>query len=387
MSDPSLDELIKAANPIDDPRAAALEIDPAAHDLMLAVLDAPDSDPGTSPDSRPGLTDGKRSRPRSRLPRMGIAALVACAIVAALIITGSGSDSTNDVAWGAEQVRFAEASPLLLLEGWNVVYANEENETTGEMSFVLGSSDPEMVSHGDQLRVAELFWRDVSLSRMVRDRSDAASTITTASVLGNTAKVFMYDQASLGMKPTDPPVEQAAALWNQDGQVLELRTQVPDLDSFKERLATLRKVDVDDWLSALPPSSVPTGGTAAVVDEMLRGVPLPPGFDISGIPRINLTKDRLALAQDVSTAVTCSWFANWAKARRQGDTAAVKAAIDAMRSSKDWPVLREAKIGMLISPYVAAMPRGTIYGRPLAPELFAARGCRAKLGITLKDGG
>lgn len=384
MRDRHLDDLMEAANPVDDSIATDPAIESAQTEFLDALVETPREAPVSTPTRR-------RSRWNSPLPRLGIVAAAACAIAVAFLVSGSGSDSTTGTAlttgtaWGAEQVRFAEASPLILLDGWNVVDANEESETTGEMSFRYRSEVRQVLTEADSLRAADLFWKDVPLSEMVRDRAYEATTITTAPVLGKTAKVFMYDHTYLGEKLTDPPVELAAALWSQDGQVIELRTKVHDLESFKERLASLRKVDVDEWLSALPARSIPVADRPAVVDKMLRGVELPRGFDTSDLRTMNLTKDRDVLAWDVADTATCAWFAEWAKARRQGDEGAVQAAVDAMRGSKDWPVVKKDDLlSDVLSEFVAAMPSGLYSGRPLAPEVFGSIGCR-DLGISLKN--
>ena len=48
-------------------------------------------------------------------------------------------------------------------------------------------------------------------------------------------------------------------------------------------LASLHEVDVDTWLSAMPASVVQPAQQAEAVDEMLAGIPLPPGFDPASI--------------------------------------------------------------------------------------------------------
>ena len=54
--------------------------------------------------------------------------------------------SSNDSAYGAALVRFAEHSPRLLvgMDGWRVTRADEENELTGEMDFASGTQTLEL---------------------------------------------------------------------------------------------------------------------------------------------------------------------------------------------------------------------------------------------------
>ena len=71
----------------------------------------------------------------------------AAAAVAALLLLGGGASESPSKAYGAELIRFAESTPLLLLEGpgWRVQNANEEERragTEGTMEFVTGKPIP-----------------------------------------------------------------------------------------------------------------------------------------------------------------------------------------------------------------------------------------------------
>src|SRR5262249_15510938 len=94
------------------------------------------------------------------------------------------------------------------------------------------------------------------------------------------------------------------------------------------------------WLSAMPASVVQPADQATVVDEMLKGVPLPAGFDAQGLVREDV-RDRYQLGAKVSGAVACAWIGQWVVARRDGDTAATSAAVAAMATSRGWTILKE----------------------------------------------
>ncbi len=137
----------------------------------------------------------------------------------------------------------------------------------------------------------------------------------------------------------DPPRQRRAMDRPRTSTRVSLREGC--LAAFKRLLAALRRVDTDTWLNALPPSAVKAASHDTVVDEMLRGIPLPPGFDPSQIPSVGLTKNRYQLGVTVTGTVACSWFQRWAEARGSGDSANVRRAIAALATAKDWPIVRE----------------------------------------------
>jgi hypothetical protein len=74
-----------------------------------------------------------------------------------------------------------------------------------------------------------------------------------ASVLGTEARVFVHPEEG-------EPLFEAIAVWGQGDEVLELRSFVPDLQIFKQRLARLRRVDAEVWLQALQGTVLRAGG-------------------------------------------------------------------------------------------------------------------------------
>jgi len=67
----------------------------------------------------------------------------------------------------------------------------------------------------------------------------------TAPVLGTTAGVYQY-------KGGTPGHRDITALFRYDTRVLEFRAGAADIDAFKVLLASLRRVDTDTWLAAMP---------------------------------------------------------------------------------------------------------------------------------------
>jgi hypothetical protein len=312
-----------------------------------------------------------------------VATVVAAAGVA--LSVGGVFGGSSGTAWGGELVRFAEASPLVLLEqpGWQVDYANEDSDQDGEMHFTsrpIPSPSTGATSPAEDLTTdAALFWRSGPLSGWMADRANSADLITTAPVLGTVAHVYQYAGGQ-------PGHEGITALWQYGGRVLELSATAADVAAFDSLLGSLQLVDVDTWLSAMPPSVVKTSDRTAVIASMLQGVMLPPGFDPSTISGAALTSDRYQLGATVVGTVACTWFKLWSDARSSGDSAGVQQAIAAMATAKDWPIVQEmSKSGaypQILEALAAAMPSGLWSGRPLDGDVNSGLGCPA-LGIPL----
>ena len=385
-----IERALGAANPVG--RRALPQLPPGPElDELLAEITAEPSEAGFEP-MRPAPPQ-RRGRPRYLLGIAGAAVAVAILLV---VIGGSGGSTQPPArAYGAELVRFAQASPLLLLEapGWEVAYADEEAAEEGELRFQHGSESiptehASQAANGEitgilpaatRQRQAELSWRGGSLAGWVKDRAASAEARTTAPVLGTTAKVFQYE----GGSPGDLDV---TALWLDQDRVLEFRSEVPTMAAFKQRLASLRRVSPNAWLDAMPASVVKAADHGATVAEMLVGIQLPPGFDPAQIPDAGLIKDRYQLGATVAGTVACTWFRDWGRARARGDEAGVKAAVAAMASAEDWPILREMEAEgaypQVVEEFAAAMPSGEWFGRPLLGDVNSGLGCTG-LGVPL----
>jgi hypothetical protein len=350
---------LSAANPAPRTAVAELPLAEAERELLSAIVAEPDE-----------------AAPRARSPRRRLIAVAAAAAIAAGVVLFAldGSDPGEpEPAFAAELVRFAEHSPLLLLDqpGWRVSYADEQTAIEGEMSFERPG--------GGQ---ADLNWRPLSLDHWAEDRAAGAERIVKAPVLDTRATVYQYEDPTRG--PGDPL--EITALWLDRGRVLEFRSTVPDMATFKAQLASLKRVDTSTWLSAMPASVVKAADREAAVREMLKGIPLPPGFDPATIRSAGLTRDRYQLGATVSGTVACTWFQLWSRARRAGDEQGVREAVAALRTAEDWPVLREmSKRGAyphVLLEYVAALPSGRWYGRPLIGDVKSGLGC-SQLGVRL----
>ncbi|MDX6397570.1 MAG: hypothetical protein QOJ43_978 [Gaiellaceae bacterium] len=250
-----------------------------------------------------------------------VGVLAAATILFAAVFVASSSRSGGGEAWAASVVRVAAASPRLLVDGagWKVMRADEFSAEIGEMTF------------GDGRRELDLHWQPVrEQGGTVKDRATSADLDTTATVLGAEARVFRY-----------AGTDDYTALWVSGRHGIELRGRAPDLNAFKALLGSLRQVDVDTWLTAMPASVVRPSSRAAVVRRMLTDIPLPPGFDSAGLEQGDAVSDRYQLGAKVVGAVTCAWMERWVAAKHEGDATAAAAAVDALSTSRNWVVLHE----------------------------------------------
>jgi hypothetical protein len=374
-----LDAALAAGNPLTSRAAATLPLHEAETELLDRIV------------AIPVRTHPRRARVRARhrgrlALLLGVTAVVAT--VLALLPSGQREGGPSP-AFAASLVRFAKASPLVLLQlpGWHVVYADEMPGGFGEMHFVRGPADangyPEGVSPSNEAavagRVASLTWSPGSYL--------SPGHLSAGTGLGVTARRFVGEGSGRGWLDV-------SAMFVYHGRVLNFRATVTDFAMFRTELRALTAVDAPTWLSAMPPSVVKTADAGQAVHTMLKGIPLPPRFDAARIRGVQLlVHDRYQLGAAVTGTVACMWIADWNRARATGDQAMVRRSIAAMATAPSWPILREmARQGawpaVLIS-YARAMHRGTVMeGRllPLAAAVNTGLGCGAEWGVNLGPG-
>jgi hypothetical protein len=311
------------------------------------------------------------SRPARRIAVA--TAVAALAAVAAVVLFGGGAAEPGSRAYGAELVRFAESTPLLLLDepGWRVAdvyeaghgpYLPKGSQGEGSMQFVIGKPIPDesirfsedketgaisvsgMLPAAVRQRKVEVSWRSSDLPSLRETQHPIRLPVLGTTALVDTHAGRMVSEGPKGrqvFEPGRPGDRQMVARWTEDGHVLEMRAAVPDLAALKERLSWLERVDSQTWLDAMPANVVKAADHDVVVREMLKGIPLPSTFRPFYVPGEGLTTDRSQVGAAVTATVSCLWFRQWGEARRSGDRAAELEAEKAMATSRHWPVLRE----------------------------------------------
>ncbi len=359
MRNEKIDGELGAANPIGKSILAALDLAAGEAALGEAIL-------AESAQVEPEVAAVK-SRHHPGRPRRALLALTGltagAAVAAAVLLLGTGGTGSPAPAYGAELVRFAESTPLLLLQGpdWRVenvtesgqgVYMPRSSKGSGSMEFVTGPA----VSYGGitvsadgkvsgmppkavRQRKVELVWNRGKLGfpgPIVRHPVKAPVLDTTALVNTRAETSYITTKTSkIRVEMGGPGDREMVAIWHENGYTLELRAWVSSLAAFEERLGWLSRVDSQTWLDAMPANVVKAADHDAAVREMLKGIPVPKGFTPSQIPDEGLTTDRYQVGASVTGIVSCLWFRQWGEARRAGDRAAAAEAETAMASLEE----------------------------------------------------
>src|SRR5262249_25164453 len=136
-------------------------------------------------------------------------------------------------------IKEAEASPRLLIDGWNVTRVDEWDAGTGEMEF----------EHDG--RTLQLSWASVN------NGDKELEHVTDARVDGARARVGRY-----------PGTNDFTARWGH----VTVRGVAPDARAFVDSLGRIHQVDATTWLRALPASAVTPRDQAATIAAMVRGI-------------------------------------------------------------------------------------------------------------------
>lgn len=407
MTSFDIDSALAAANPLSAQAAQALPLDDAEAELRERILAIP---VGSRQDRGPRRTRvidhvrGLKLSPR----RAGLVLTGTAAVAAVLALLPSSERSVGpQPAFAASLVRFANHSPkvLLRLPGWHVTFLEQDPSGYGEMHWVRGPAtasgnpkstsssgspkstshtEPQTSSHGYPAatidRVASLTWQPVSPPTR---KYDAAGHEHAPTGLGVLARRYVYEGGAHG-------VIDMSAYFVYRGRDFHFRATVSSMSMYRRELGALTAVDTNTWLRAMPPSVIRSADSAAQVHQMLKGIPLPPGFDASTIHGAKLVQNRYYLATEVTGTVACMWIGDWFRARRTGEEAMVKRAIAAMATSPHWPVFRwmdkKGAWGQVLISYARAMPRDRITEgstHPLSPaDVNDGLGC-SELGVKL----
>lgn len=327
------EKLLKDSNPLDHRDLETTNLAEAEESLKQGILATPrstgDDDRADAP-RRGGLAS---LLPRHRLiPVTAVAgALAALFLAIALVNTGGGPDSGGaNQAWAAEIIKMANGSPRLILdkEGWEISRADQFSAQDGDMSFTNGGLE------------VELGWMEARLHRSyVNDRASNARLVARHPVPGGTATVFLYDGTENSF----------TALWHNGPHSLELRVFPKEDESvseadFLDLLDSLRRVDAETWLAALPESVVKPSQAFVAATEMMADIPAPPGFDLANTVDPNLARDRYQLGAKVAGAAACGWIGQWVEATNAGDRRKADQAVDVMQGTRDWKILHEMDV-------------------------------------------
>lgn len=272
-------------------------------------------------------------RPGPKVPKRLVAAVAAVALVIAGFVTVERFEGDDHSAWAADAVAVAQSAPRLLItaDRWEVTGAAEFRAGHGELTF-SGPEAEATVNWGLDGDGSNYGYHD-----RIREWAETTQPVAHELIAGRPATIF----------PVGSPAAPAfAAIWPDGDHGVELRGRFPDLEAFLQVVASVRRVDIDTWLSAMPESVVRAETRATAVRQMLADIPVPAGFDTEAlIESLGKTagpvSDRYQLGARVTGRVTCSWIRRWVEATRNGNALEARQAAEAMATSHDWDILRE----------------------------------------------
>lgn len=307
MNDRELDQLIARANPFGDDSVRQLPTGDGS-ELLEEIL--------TTTEHAPAL------KHRRRLPLIAAAAAV---VAIAIGVTGAlfprGNPAAPPPAFAAEAIAVAQANQRLLIDdpNWTVSSVGEFTPQSGDLRFRNGALQ------------FDIDWMPAKEYKgYVDDHINATYTRQPIDVLGQHGGMFQ-SVGSTDFTTLLPPKGQNF-LW--------IRADLGSEQAYRDILAKIKQVDINTWLSALPPDTVKPGQTKQTVSEMLADMQLPPGFDKTPLYQDNII-DRYQLGVRVAGAVSCAWLDRWYAARKVGDSAQLKQAVTAMNGSRHWKILLE----------------------------------------------
>jgi len=271
-----IDAAVSAAYPPSPEKIELMPLDAAEQDLIAAIVAEPHEDPlvadaGSASSGRAATVPAHssvsawRARTSRRLAISLTTAVAAVVVFLVAIVSISGPTGAPAPAFGAPLLRMAKASPLVLLDapGWHVSYATDGSVVRGgsarrgEMRFFYdgppeGPTGPGKGALASGQRGAELRWHAGRVTERALRHLGYPRLLASGS-----AAVLQTDRHFVLFRVKGPRGNRdVTAIWEDHRRMLAFRSTVPDLPTFKHRLAALRRVGTTDWLSALPPSVV-----------------------------------------------------------------------------------------------------------------------------------
>jgi hypothetical protein len=267
-----------------------------------------------------------RTEPGPRRTQRWVGSIAAAAAVIAVAAVPLWITRGDDPA-GEQEAPFASIlegigeRALLTTAGWTVENVSE-SEYGGEIGYANGAKSLQITWY-----LAEHYESYVTdRQRINHPEVDPGEAVD---VLGASSRLWAYSSH-----------DHAVILPPGDTFFLEVRADGMDKQAFLAILGDLRHVDRAGLEEALPGRFVTRAERSAAIAEILDAIgTLPPGLKAAEVT--STEPDRYHLGADVSGAVACGWIAEFARAQEAGSQARMSAAVQALKTSKDWPILLE----------------------------------------------
>ncbi|HEX2293718.1 MAG TPA: hypothetical protein VHN37_00225 [Actinomycetota bacterium] len=336
--------------------AIARRVDPVPSDAF--------SDLARSPEGIAMLAEITVTASRRRASRRVVAVAAVAAVLVGVVTATRPEPRRPEARWSPALVVLAEESPRLLIhaDGWRVTSAEELGGGHGEMFFENGRRC-QLAGASEGCYWMSLAWYPVeSYRRYLADRERGADASWDIEIDGHDAVLLRHDAPAPDVTEGivgDPFTGTTFyALWADGGHWLELRSDVvPTVDEFRDVAATLHRVDVGEWLGALPDSVVQSHERPSEIDRILVDVPVPPHLDLEELA--SRPGVRGAIEYEVMTAVVCGWIDHWIEGNRSGDARVTSEAADALAGARRWRVFRDGgQFEEVVFEIADAMARG-----------------------------
>lgn len=295
---------------ITDSGVAGLPVREGRAELLEEIMSMTEQENPHVPD-----VDERRGRRHPWLSAAAAAAAVAAVVVGVVWLGDQQRDDRVEPA--PADGGFGSGDRAVLDQaGWELDNVQDGPDYGGEVDYVKG---------------------DQQLSVHWRRAADYDAYVADRQEIGDPEQVDLLGRPSLmwAYSATDHTVIRPV----EGDHMLEVRGSGMDEAAFRALLDDLVLVDEEGLEERLPDEAVLDAERPAAVTELLDELPLPEGFDRAGLASHELS--RYHLIADVTGAVTCAWVEQFDAGRKAHDTAAVRAAQDALRTARDWPMLQE----------------------------------------------
>lgn len=222
---------------------------------------------------------------------------------------------TTQIRYASAVLEAAERNPRLLVKapGWEIVSVTGFLTDEGEITYQKG--DDQWI---------KLYWVPSSFYADAKAKRDQESP--SEQLPGAVGEMTVYATGGEAYDIVVPPRPADAAYAT---------LKVMGKAEMQAVAAGLERADVKTWLASLPPEVVRPANTSEAVDRVLQGVPLPPGFDRTSLVDLG-TNTEYHLGARVLDRVLCGWMARY----EGGDATARTDAIEAVGTSRTWPILQ-----------------------------------------------
>lgn len=216
--------------------------------------------------------------------------------------------------------------PRILLDapGWSITYLDHADAADGDGPRAYSETQFSAGSTEGALRMNSGSHAD--LEALIADRANGSTRLTDQPIWDTSAVVVGESGSAF------------TAMWQSNAVEYEFVVYDVDEETFRSLLSSLTQVHEEEWISALPDEIVTD--RAAAIPTYLEDVPLPPDFETMSLVNGPIEHWYPVAAETIS-AVSCGWIEVWIDGKADGNPDAVQQAIDAMSTSRAWPVLAE----------------------------------------------